>query len=554
MLQQLNINNYALIEHTELNLDKGLSVITGETGAGKSIMLGAIGLLLGQKADVQVLLDKEKKCVVEATFDISEYNLKPLFEEADMEYDDVTIIRREIQPSGKSRAFVNDTPATVSFLKEIGNKLIDIHSQHQNMLLSQSSFHLDVVDSMAKTDAERASYIESYTRMRAKEKELKELKELNARQGKELDYDRFVLNELENAKLENPNELTELEKQQEIQDKAEDIKSALAFAIETFSADEIGVLSRLGDVERQLSHINTFLPEEDNITGRIESAHIDLDDLNSTLQNLLEKVDFDPEEQARVTERLNLLNSLTMKHSVKTLSELIALRDELRKKVASVDSFDEQLAELSSQLKTLTQETKERAEALTEKRKTVFDGITQYVEGQLQEMGMKNARFIVDHKVVDFTPQGQDEVHFLFAANKNGVPTDIAKVASGGEMSRVMLSIKSLLSRTKSLPTIIFDEIDTGVSGDVADKMGRIMNEMSQAMQVIAITHLPQVAARGHKHYRVYKEDTEDKTLSHIEMLDDETRVTEIAKMLSGAHVTEAALANAKELINNTLQ
>ncbi len=554
MLQQLNINNYALIEHTELNLDKGLSVITGETGAGKSIMLGAIGLLLGQKADVQVLLDKEKKCVVEATFDISEYNLKPLFEEADMEYDDVTIIRREIQPSGKSRAFVNDTPATVSFLKEIGNKLIDIHSQHQNMLLSQSSFHLDVVDSMAKTDAERASYIDSYTQMRAKEKELKELKELNARQGKELDYDRFVLNELENAKLENPNELTELEKQQEIQDKAEDIKSALAFAIETFSADEIGVLSRLGDVERQLSHINTFLPEEDNITGRIESAHIDLDDLNSTLQNLLEKVDFDPEEQARVTERLNLLNSLTMKHSVKTLSELIALRDELRKKVASVDSFDEQLAELSSQLKTLTQETKERAEALTEKRKTVFDGITQYVEGQLQEMGMKNARFIVDHKVVDFTPQGQDEVHFLFAANKNGVPTDIAKVASGGEMSRVMLSIKSLLSRTKSLPTIIFDEIDTGVSGDVADKMGRIMNEMSQAMQVIAITHLPQVAARGHKHYRVYKEDTEDKTLSHIEMLDDETRVTEIAKMLSGAQVTEAALANAKELINNTLQ
>lgn len=551
MLQQLIIDNYALIDHTDLTLDGGMSVITGETGAGKSIMLGALGMLLGQKADAQALLDKTRKCVVEATFDIADYGLKEIFAEADMEYDDVTIIRREIQPNGKSRAFVNDTPATVAFLKELGAHLIDIHSQHQNMLLSQTGFHLDVVDSMAKTQSEVAAYAAAYAQMRAKQQELQELKELNARQGKELDYNRFVLCELENAKLEEPDELERLERQQEMQDKAEEIKENIAMAINALDGDESGIVHQLGDMGRNLDRVSHFLPQEADIVSRVETARIDLDDIRQTLRDVIEKVDFDPEEQRRLTDRLNILNSLTQKHGVATVGELMSIRDELRKKVAAVDSFDERLQELTEELQALTSAAQAKADTLSEKRQSVFADITSQIESQLHEMGMANAKFVVSHAKSDLGPNGQDDIRFLFAANKNGEPTDIARVASGGEMSRVMLSIKSLLSQTKSLPTIIFDEIDTGVSGDVADKMGKIMSGMATHMQVLAITHLPQVAAKGHKHYKVYKEDTDERTISHIKQLTDDDRVTEIAKMLSGATVSDAALANARELLNN---
>ncbi len=551
MLQQLIIDNYALIDHTDLTLDGGMSVITGETGAGKSIMLGALGMLLGQKADAQALLDKTRKCVVEATFDIADYGLKDIFAEADMEYDDVTIIRREIQPSGKSRAFVNDTPATVAFLKELGSHLIDIHSQHQNMLLSQTGFHLDVVDSMAKTQAELADYAAAYALMKAKQGELNELKELNAKQGKELDYNRFVLGELDNAKLEDPDELEKLERQQEMQDKAEEIKENLAMAINALDGDESGIVHQLGDMGRNLERVSHFLPQEADITNRIETARIDLDDIRQTLRDVIERVDFDPEEQRRLTERLNILNSLTQKHGVATVGELMAIRDELRKKVAAVDSFDERLQELTEELQALTATAQTKADTLSDKRQSVFADITSQIESQLHEMGMANAKFVVSHVKSELGPNGQDDIRFLFAANKNGEPTDIARVASGGEMSRVMLSIKSLLSQTKSLPTIIFDEIDTGVSGDVADKMGKIMSGMANHMQVLAITHLPQVAAKGHRHYKVYKEDTDERTISHIKQLTDDDRVTEIAKMLSGATVSDAALANARELLDS---
>lgn len=551
MLQELTIDNYALIDHTDLKLDGGMSVITGETGAGKSIMLGALGLLLGQKADAQTLLDKGRKCVVEATFDISEYGLKDIFDQADMEYDDVTIIRREIQPSGKSRAFVNDTPANVSFLKEIGNHLIDIHSQHQNMLLSQTSFHLDVVDSMAHTQAERAAYTEAYRQMRAKEQELKELKELNAKQGKELEFNRYLLNELENAKMEDPAEIETLERQQEIQDKAEEIKECLSASFCALDKEEGGIVPQLGEVSRRLNHVAHYLPQDADIINRLETARIDLDDIRLTLQGIMETIDFDPEEQRRLTDRLNTLNALTQKHGVATTAELMAIRDELREKVSAVDSFDDRLAELTAELTELRNEAQKHAETLSDKRQGVFADITGYIEGLLHEMGMQNAKFVVSWVKTDLTPDGQDDIRFLFAANKNGAPTDIAKVASGGEMSRLMLSIKSLLSKTRSLPTIIFDEIDTGVSGDVADKMGKIMNVMAASIQVLAITHLPQVAARGQKHYKVYKEDTADRTISRIKQLGEEERVSEIAKMLSGSTVSEAALANAKALLDN---
>ncbi len=551
MLKQLTIQNYALIERTELDLAEGMSVITGETGAGKSIMLGALGLLLGQKTDIQVLQDKEKKCVVEATFDIAPYALQHLFEDADIDYSDETVIRREILPSGKSRSFVNETPANVAFLKELGAKLIDIHSQHQNMLLSQSSFHLDVVDSMAKTSKEQEAYSLAYSAMKSIEKELDELKALNASQSKELDYDRHQLRELENAKLSDPDELETLERQQEAQDKAEDIKQSVATAVKALDTEDSGILSQLSEAVRNIDHIAQFLPTDSDIPSRLESARIDLEDICHSLQDFSENVEFDADELERLTNRLNTLNSLTQKHSVNTVAELISIRDNLAKKVASVDNFDEQLSELSAKLETAKAEAQKLADTLTEKRKSVFDAITNYVATQLREMGMANAKFVVSHKIVPLCPTGQDEIRFLFSANKNGEPTDIARVASGGEMSRVMLSIKSLLSKTKNLPTIIFDEIDTGVSGDVASKMGRIMNEMAKHIQVLAITHLPQVAACGERQYRVYKEDTPDRTISHIALLTPDERVTEIAKMLSGAQLTDTAIANAKELLKN---
>ncbi len=551
MLKQLTIQNYALIERTELDLAEGMSVITGETGAGKSIMLGALGLLLGQKTDIQVLQDKEKKCVVEATFDIAPYALQHLFEDADIDYSDETVIRREILPSGKSRSFVNETPANVAFLKELGAKLIDIHSQHQNMLLSQSSFHLDVVDSMAKTSKEQEAYSQAYSAMKSIEKELDELKALNASQSKELDYDRHQLRELENAKLSDPDELETLERQQEAQDKAEDIKQSVATAVKALDTEDSGILSQLSEAVRNIDHIAQFLPTDSDIPSRLESARIDLEDICHSLQDFSENVEFDADELERLTNRLNTLNSLTQKHSVNTVAELISIRDNLAKKVASVDNFDEQLSELSAKLETAKAEAQKLADTLTEERKSVFDAITNYVATQLREMGMANAKFVVSHKVVQLCPTGQDEIRFLFSANKNGEPTDIARVASGGEMSRVMLSIKSLLSKTKNLPTIIFDEIDTGVSGDVASKMGRIMNEMAKHIQVLAITHLPQVAACGERQYRVYKEDTPDRTISHIALLTPDERITEIAKMLSGAQLTDTAIANAKELLKN---
>lgn len=552
MLKQLSIQNYALIEHTELELASGLSVITGETGAGKSIMLGALGMLLGQKTDTQVLLDKDKKCVVEATFDISAYSLQPLFDEADVDYASETTIRREILPSGKSRAFVNETPANVTFLKTLGTRLIDIHSQHQNMLLSQASFHLDVVDAVAATNAEAATYAEAYGRMRAKEQELEKLKEINARQSRELEYDRHILRELEAAKLDYPDELETLEKQQQAQGQIETIKENLAAAINALDTEDSGVLSQLRRVERNIDNVAQFLPTDAAVGMRLESARIELDDLCHTLQEFTEKIEFDADELARLTDRLNLLNTLTKKNSVASVGELIRLRDDLALKVSSVDNFDDRLKELTAELDATRADAQGKADVLTAKRQSVFASITASIEEQLHEMGMSNARFVVSHDKVGMRPDGQDEIRFLFAANKNGTPTDIARVASGGEMSRVMLSIKSLLSQTKNLPTIVFDEIDTGVSGDVADRMGRIMNDMSQHLQVLAITHLPQVAARGQRHYVVYKEDTDSKTVSHIKLLPPEERINELAKMLSGSHITPAALANAQELLNSS--
>ncbi|MCQ2214586.1 MAG: DNA repair protein RecN [Bacteroidales bacterium] len=549
MLQNLNISNYALIERSTIEFDEGMSVITGETGAGKSIMLGALGLLLGGRADVQVLQNKEQKCVVEATFDVSKYNLKSLFSEEDVDYDDQTIIRREILPTGKSRAFVNEQPVNVSFLKQLGNKLIDIHSQHQNLLLSDESFHLNIVDTVAQCDKELSAYQTVYSEYSALLSKEKSMVEDNDRMKRDLDYLQFQLKELQDLKL-TEHEDVELEMEQEKLANAEDIKMQLSESVNILEGSEMSVIPALKQLTNNIAKIDRFLPKDTNAHQRIESARIDIEDLMHTFSQVCDSLDVDPQRLEYVDSRLNAIYSLEKKHRVENVDALIALRDELSRKVGLITNFDEQLEDLRKELSQVQSKLQSVADALSNKRLSVFDQIKQYVESHLHDMGMRNAVFTIGHARTDkYTSTGNDEIHFLFAANLGGTPTDISKVASGGEMSRVMLSIKSLLSRSKNLPTIIFDEIDTGVSGDVADKMGGIMTQMASNMQVIAITHLPQVAAKGNRHYQVYKQDTAETTISHIRSLSPEERVTEIAKMLSGSRISDAAIQNAKELL-----
>lgn len=549
MLQNLNISNYALIERSTIEFDEGMSVITGETGAGKSIMLGALGLLLGGRADVQVLQNKEQKCVVEATFDVSKYNLKSLFSEEDVDYDDQTIIRREILPTGKSRAFVNDQPVNVSFLKQLGNKLIDIHSQHQNLLLSDESFHLNIVDTVAQCDKELFAYQTVYSEYSALLSKEKSMVEDNDRMKRDLDYLQFQLKELQDLKL-TEHEDVELEMEQEKLANAEDIKMQLSESVNILEGSEMSVIPALKQLTNNIAKIDRFLPKDTNAHQRIESARIDIEDLMHTFSQVCDSLDVDPQRLEYVDSRLNAIYSLEKKHRVENVDALIALRDELSRKVGMITNFDEQLEDLRKELSQVLSRLQSVADALSNKRLSVFDQIKQYVESHLHDMGMRNAVFTIGHARTDkYTSTGNDEIHFLFAANLGGTPTDISKVASGGEMSRVMLSIKSLLSRSKNLPTIIFDEIDTGVSGDVADKMGSIMTQMASNMQVIAITHLPQVAAKGNRHYQVYKQDTAETTISHIRSLSPDERVTEIAKMLSGSRISDAAIQNAKELL-----
>ncbi|MCQ2228759.1 MAG: DNA repair protein RecN [Bacteroidales bacterium] len=548
MLTELTISNYALIDKTELSLDKGMTIITGETGAGKSIMLGALGLILGQRADSQVLLDKEKKCVVEATFDISQLDLEERFAEEGVDYDKVTIIRREILPNGKSRAFVNDTVANVSFLKEIGQKLIDIHSQHQNLLLSDDSFHLNVIDAVAQTKDMLAEYGKAYKEYRKLAEQERQMREENERLKRDADFIAFQHKELSEAHLK-AGELEELEQEQGMLANAETIKEALSYAVESLDGDE-KVLSLLGTMSMKLSKVQNYLPADTDAVNRVENARIDLNDLLKSLEAVSERVEYDPDRIAEINRRIDVVYTLMQKHHVSSVDELIALEKEYADKLKVVNDFDSEIEDLQKRIAKQREVVAKIAEELTERRKSKFDEVTADIEDNLHEMGMGNARFVISHTTSEeYMPNGQDSIRFLFSANKNGDPTDISKVASGGEMARVMLSIKSLLSKSKNLPTIIFDEIDTGVSGEVADKMGRIMTDMASNMQVIAITHLPQVAAKGEAHYRVYKQDTDDRTLSAIEQLDDEQRVEELAKMLSGAQITEAALQNARTLL-----
>lgn len=550
MLQSIYIQNYALIDTLDISFGKGFSVITGETGAGKSIILGAIGLLLGQRADVKAIKNGASKCVIEAHFDISGYKMHDFFEENELEYDEKEcILRRELQASGKSRAFINDTPASLGMMKELGERLIDVHSQHQNLLLNKEDFQLNVLDALAHDEAELTAYQSAFAVYRESVKELAALTEQAEQSKADEDYIRFQLEQLDEAKLAE-GEQEELEQEAETLSHAEEIKEGLYKVGQTFINDESGLLVAMKESINTLRSLQRVYQPASELSERLESCYIELKDIAQEVGGAEDDIEFNPARLEFINERLNLIYSLQQKHRVQTLDELIALTEDYRTRLNAITSFDDRIAELTAKKEAQYKKVKELAAVLTKKRVAAGKDIEKQMHARLQPLGMPNVRF-----VVEITPRkepeasGADNVVFLFSANKNGTLQNISSVASGGEIARVMLSIKAMIAGATQLPTIIFDEIDTGVSGEIADKMASIMQEMGQVMQVISITHLPQIAAKGAAHYKVYKQDNETSTSSNIRRLQQDERVEEIAHMLSGATLTEAAMNNAKELL-----
>ena len=553
MLKSLFIQNFVLIDSLDICFNPGFSVITGETGAGKSIILGALSLVLGQRADGKSIKQGADKCVIEAVFDVSKYQLEPFFLGNDLEYDpESCILRRELYASGKSRAFVNDSPVPLAILKELGTKLIDIHSQHQNLLLGDNRFQLRVVDVMAENEILLILYKKEYTRYQGLRKALSALKERAAQSKQEEDYIRFQLDQLEEANLQ-PNEQEELEQEQESLSHAEEIKSSLYRVSSCLDGEEQGVVSLLKESLSSMDALERYFPRAKEIAERLRSAYIDLNDLASEMEGMIEDVEFNPDRLAWVNERLDSLYALQQKHRVSSVDDLIALRDQFRAQLTDIESFDEQIAALEKQVQDAYKELLQQAAVLSEQRKVAAVAFAQQLVQMVAPLGMPHTRFQVE-VVPRKEPEsdGMDEIRFLFSANKSMALQPVAQTASGGEISRLMLCIKAMIAGFTALPTIIFDEVDTGVSGDIADKMGHIMQDLGSKMQVFAITHLPQIAAQGEAHYFVYKEDVKDRTLTRIRPLDKEERIREVARMLSGSALTEASLANAKDLLGMT--
>ena len=550
MLRSLYIQNYALIEKLDIDFGSGFSVITGETGAGKSIILGAIGLLLGQRADVKSIRRGAAKCVIEARFEIAGYGMQPFFEENELEYEDECILRREVYASGKSRAFINDTPASLVQMKELGEQLIDVHSQHQNLLLNKEGFQLNVLDILAHDEEELAAYQSLHREWKQAQRDLENLIALAGQNKADEDYIRFQLEQLEDAHL-TAGEQEELEQEADTLSHAEEIKAGLFRAGQVMNSDEGGLLSALKECLNTMSGLQKVYPSAGELAERLESSYIELKDISQEISGKEEEVDFNPARLEEVNDRLNLIYTLQQKHRVSTVDELLALADDYAAKLSNITSSDEQIEELKSRSESLYNKVKKQAAVLTELRTAAAREVEKQMAARLIPLGMPNVRFRVEIGTrKELGAHGADTVGFLFSANKNGALQNISSVASGGEIARVMLSVKAMIAGAVKLPTIVFDEIDTGVSGEIADRMADIMQEMGDSdRQVISITHLPQIAARGRAHYKVYKQDNETETNSHIRRLTDEERVEEIAHMLSGATLTEAALNNAKALL-----
>lgn len=550
MLRSLYIQNYALIEKLDIGFDSGFSVITGETGAGKSIILGAIGLLLGQRADVKSIRKGASKCIIEARFDVSAYGMQPFFEANELEYEDECILRRELYASGKSRAFINDTPASLAQMKELGELLIDVHSQHQNLLLNKEGFQLNVLDLLAHDEAELAAYQKLYNDWRQARQDLEALVARAEQSRADEDYIRFQLEQLEEANLTD-GEQEELEQEAEMLTHAEDIKAGLYRAGQALNADEGGVLEALKDCQNTMMGLRSVFAPAGELADRLDSVYIELKDISQEVSDKEEEVEFNPARLDEVNARLNLIYSLQQKHRVDTVKALLSLQESYALQLSAITSSDEDIARLEAQVKELFSQVTAQAQVLTEARTRAAREVERQMAARLVPLGMPNVRFQVEMGIrKEPGVHGADTVNFLFSANKNGVLQNISSVASGGEIARVMLSVKAMIAGAVKLPTIVFDEIDTGVSGEIADRMADIMQEMGDNdRQVISITHLPQIAARGRAHYKVYKEDNEVETNSHIRRLTDYERVEELAHMLSGATLTEAALNNARALL-----
>ena len=553
MLKHLYIKNYALIEELDMDFQEGFSVITGETGAGKSILLGAIGLLLGQRADSKSIQTGASRCVIEAEFYLEGFGLETFFSENDFDFEGHTCtLRRELTSAGKSRAFINDTPATVAQLKELGSHIIDIHSQHQNLLLANENFQMEILDILGNNEERIKQYSTIYQEYKTLEHALEKLKERINSDKENEDYLRFQLKQLSEF---NPvaGEDETLQEEAETLSHAEDIKSALFQATERMSGEQYGIVSSLRQVLQTLQSATRHYPAAEEWRARVEEAYIDLKDLSQELEEKAESISFDPQRLEAINNRLDELYTLEKKHHTDSAEGLVRIKEQLALQLGEMDCSEEDIAEKEKELAQVKKNLVEKAGELTQSRSEAATLLQEKMHSMLAPLGMPNAHLDVQVAPLE-TPsaKGMDQVVFFFSANKNGTPRPIADVASGGEVARVMLSLKTLISKAKQLPTIIFDEIDTGVSGNIADCMAQMMKEMASnhKMQVISITHLPQIAAMGATHYRVYKEDTSDQTLSHIKQLDKEERIKEIANMLSGAQVSQAAIENAKQLLN----
>ena len=550
MLRSLYIQNYALIEKLDISFGAGFSVITGETGAGKSIILGAIGLLLGQRAEVKAIRQGASKCVIEARFDISAYGMEPFFEDNELEYEEECILRREVYASGKSRAFINDTPASLVQMKELGEQLIDVHSQHQNLLLNKEGFQLNVLDILSHNDEQLSAYQSLYREWKQAQQELADLIARAEQNKADEDYIRFQLEQLEEANL-SVGEQEELEQETDMLSHAEEIKAGLFRVGQLLTSDEGGLLAGLKESLNIMLGLQKVYSPATELAERLESTYIELKDVSQEVSSQEEDVEFNPDRLEEVNDRLNLIYTLQQKHRATTVEELLTLAEEYAAKLAAITSYDERIGELTTLCDTLYNKVRKQAAVLTKARTGAAREVEKQMASRLVPLGMPNVRFQVEMGIrKEPGVHGEDTVNFLFSANKNGSLQNISSVASGGEIARVMLSIKAMIAGAVKLPTIVFDEIDTGVSGEIADRMADIMQEMGeQDRQVISITHLPQIAARGCAHYKVYKQDNETETNSHIRRLADEERVEEIAHMLSGATLTEAALNNAKALL-----
>lgn len=550
MLQSLFIRNFVLIDELHIRFDEGFSVVTGETGAGKSIILGALGLVLGQRADSKSIQSGADKCVVEAVFDVSAYQLEDFFLSHDLEYDAKNcILRRELMSSGKSRAFINDTPAPLSVVKALGDRLIDVHSQHQNLLLADTQFQMNVVDIMAKTESLLVAYRREYDRYQSVVRQLEELEALAAKSRQDEDYLRFRVEELRAAQL-TAGEQEELEAELETLSHTEEIKSALYKVTDNLIGEERGVVQQLKEALHDVEALEAYFPKVKDFADRLRSAWTDMADLASETDVLKEDVEFDPNRLEWVNERLNTIYSLQQKHRVPSVEELLAIQQQLTTQLSAIDLFDEQMETLTKQRETIYEALMVQAGALTARRHEAATEIEQQLVDRMVLLGIPNTRFRIELWPKEKpSADGMDEVCFLFSANKNEALKPVAQTASGGEISRLMLCIKAMIAGFAALPAIIFDEIDTGVSGEIADKMADIMQDLGQKMQVITITHLPQIAAKGRAHYFVYKEDTAERTLTRIRLLTTGERVNEVARMLSGASLTDAAVANAKALL-----